>query len=227
MRDFRKHPICFWLVFLGLTAGYGLTIFPEDGRMWSRPAVSITQFQKNSRQYLHFAQSCIFLPQWQIETCNELRCIHSPAVSQVQEKDLSRTTLLAGAAVIFGIALSVILWFRDTFVQIAFLWFTASVGVLLFMGFGSTLDTMVLYSPYFSWVILPLSCLWLTRLSFKNLPVSTFCLIFLTAAVLCSNVHFVSKVTCQMRDTYVLIQPEQVKQAFFPKFFIIKYNVEE
>lgn len=227
LKDFLKQPVCFWLVFLGLLAGHCLTIFPMDEGMWSRPAVSLAQFQKNSRQYLHFAESCVFLPQWQYETYNKLRCINSPVVSQVQEKYLSPTTLLLGAAVILGVVLSSVLWFREPFVQIAFLWFGTSVGVLLLMGFGSVLDTMVLYSPYFSWVILPLSCLWLTRLPFKNFPVSTFCLVFLTLFVVCTNVHFVSKVTSRMKETYVLIQPEQIEQAFCPKFFIIKYNLEE
>ena len=227
IKGFLKQPICFWLVFLGLTAGYSLTVFQQDEGMWSKPAVSFTQFQKNSRQYLHFAESCVFLPQWQIETFNELRCINSPAVSQVQEKDLSLTTLLLGVAVVLGVLLSAVMWIREPFVQIGFLWFGVSVGVLLLMGFGSVLDTMVLYSPYFSWVILPLSVLWLGKIPFLNFRITGFCLGLLTAAVLCTNVHFVAEVTDRMKETYVLIQPEQVKQGFFPKFFIIKFNVEE
>ena len=225
--DLLKQPICFWVVFLGLLAIHCLTIFPMDEGMWSNPAVSITQFQRNSKQYLHFAKSCVFLPQWQYETHNELRSIHSPVVSQVPERDLSWTTLFVGGTVVLGIILSTVLWFREPFIQIAFLWFGVSVGCLLLAGFGIVLDTKVLYSPYFSWAILPLSCLWLDKLSIKKLPVSTFCLIVLTLYVFCTNVHFVSKVTNRMKDVYPLIQPEQVKQPFCPKFFIIKYNVEE
>lgn len=218
---FSPENFLYWVTLL-FAVGAVFSAFKLDETDLLRPVFSATQVKENTLQFSHFMESCVFMPYWTVEESIESQMSPTLAVCQVKTPSLPSWILGMGALMFLGCVVSGTIYWRDYFTQCAWLWLAAGMGIMIVLGFGSTLDTMTLFGSYFAWAVLPLSVLWLGRFSEGKWRVLRYAVPMLAVIALGLNLYFLVTVTECVRDTYILISPEMTESGFFPPYFSVR-----
>ena len=135
-------------------------------------------------QFINFAKGIIIAPKGKV-----MEILNHPSYQLAEVKSIA----LFGVIVLIVVILGYILNRKNKFANFCILWVIFSVILLLFIGWGTSENGLILYSLYFAFAYLSLFYLFF-RSIIKNDKVFKFLIILLCSAILFCNVQELIKI---------------------------------
>ncbi|MDO4582557.1 MAG: hypothetical protein Q4D62_00500 [Planctomycetia bacterium] len=148
---------------------------------------------RNTLQFLHFAESCIFFPSYEIFS----------EVIEVKETSIAAVPagyLWTGGVILALCCVGFAAYWRNRFVLVAFLWLLLGYGIMGICGWGGVLNEMSLYCPYYSWAVVPLAVGGLRKCLGNEYHQTTLLVLVCAGVALVMNLHTIYTVTQVFRE---------------------------
>lgn len=208
-RNFGKKFLTIAIVFLATTILLAPSIMLNIGsRIHGCFAYTPDKLEdcQQYTQYIHFLESNLFWPSWKEVSFlkgNE-NFPFRLAIVDSSPKDIPQIYLVTGGMIGFFCLLSLILYRKSWFVQMAGIWFLFSVFLLGVLGYGAKLNEMTLYVTYFSWAILPLAVLPLYSLFRFRPTLASILVLGMALFALSQNAYFSLEILNLAKDIYTV-----------------------
>ncbi|MDO5113833.1 MAG: hypothetical protein Q4E67_05615, partial [Planctomycetia bacterium] len=169
------------------------TIVSPEAHTGIKIYVSWWDVGRNTLQFLHFAESCIFFPSYEIFS----------EVIEVKETPITAVPagyLWTGGGILALCCVGFVAHWRNRFMLVAFLWLLLGYGVMGICGWGAVLNEMSLYAPYYSWAVVPLAVGGLRKCLGNEYHQTTLLVLVCAGVALVMNLHTIYTVTQVFRE---------------------------